>query len=592
MQFLYPNVLFLLALLGVLMFLIATNKDNLQRFFDKDILDKLTVHSKSIGNTTRNILLFMILILFILSLARPVINMKEQKVKQQFIPLVIALDVSKSMRATDIYPSRLSLAKKKLKLIIQNSPNAIIGVLLFAKNSYILSPVTEDFTSLNYIVDNLDTSLTVANGSNIFAVLEATREMLKDYNVKNLIILSDGGNDNEYIKELDFAKENKMEIYTIGLATKKGAPIPEEKGYLTNKNGDIVTVSLNESIKQFALNSGGGYIDFSLSSHDVDAILTQIQKQSKREEVDSKKIKTYTELFYYPLAFGIFCLLIALSSFPSFRKNVVAIMLITLYFYPQNQYASMLDFKTLESAKQEYNNKNYKNAISDYSKVKVSNESNYNLANSYYKNGEFKKAIQTYDKIVTSDKNLEYKKLHNLGNSYVKEKNLEKAKEFYEKALKLNDDKQTEQNLEAVKKALEKQKKKQDKKDKNEDENKKQDKDKKNKDNKKEQDKNKKQDKNKDGKEEKKKQDKNDNKKQEDKKQEKKDKDKKQEKNKEEKKDGKNQTKVKQTKPSQKQLSDMEEKKWMKSLQNKKTPIMLQQFKSKKSQTNSGEQPW
>ncbi len=316
MQFLYPNVLFLLVFLGVLIFLLSKNKNNMERFFTADILKKLLVRNKSMRSVTRNILFFLTLILFVLSLARPVMDLKEQEMKQELIPMVIALDVSKSMRATDIYPSRLELAKKKLKQIIKISKNSTIGIVLFAQNSYIISPVTEDFTSLGYIVENIDTTLNFENGSNIYAVLEATSQMLKDYKVKNLIILSDGGNDDEYSEELDFAKENDITIYTIGLATTKGSPIPEKDGYLTDANGKIVVVALNESIKKLALNSGGGYIDFSLSNEDSKAIVTQIQKQSKKEELVSKKIKTYTELFYYPLALGILFLLIAFSSLP------------------------------------------------------------------------------------------------------------------------------------------------------------------------------------------------------------------------------------------------------------------------------------
>ena len=584
MQFLNPNVLFLLLLLTGLIFLLSTNKDNLERFFDKNVLNKLQVDSKSMGKVARNVLLFLALILFVIALSRPVIDEKEQSVKQKLIPIVIALDVSKSMQASDIYPNRITLAKKKLKQIINSASNTTIGIVLFAKNSFIVSPITEDFTSLNYIVDNLDTSLDFTNGSNVMAVLEATEQMLKDYSAKNLIILSDGGNDDEYVDELEFAKENKIAIYTVGLATKTGAPIPNDNGYLTDKEGKIVTVALNKSIKKLALNSGGGYIGFSLADGDINAIINKIQSQSKKEELQSKKIKTYTELFYYPLGLGIFCLLVAFSSMPSF-KRASAFALMAILFYPQENFAGLLDFKTLESAKQSYEKEDYKSAVKNYEKISSSNERNYNLANSYYKSGDFKKAIKSYGKIVTEDKELEYKKLHNLGNSYVNTKNLEKAKEFYEEALKLKDDKHTRENLEAVKKAMEKQNKdsskKQDNKD-NQDKNNKQE-DKKNqeqksKDNKEQKDKNK-------SSQESQKKDKSEEKKKQESK-EKKDTNKQEDKSK--------QTNAIQQKQMEKQsISDMEEKKWLKALQKKKAPIMLQKVKSQREQKeNEVEQPW
>jgi Ca-activated chloride channel family protein len=561
MQFLYPNVLSLLVLLFILIFLISTSKDNLQRIFTKDILDKLQVSDGFLNNTIRNTLFFITLILFVVSLARPVMDEKQQNIKQKLIPIVVAVDVSKSMMATDIYPNRIELAKKKLKLLIQTATNATMGIVLFAKNSYILSPLTEDFTSLKYIVDNLDTTLNFANGSNIYAVLEATKQMLLDYKVKNLIILSDGGNDDSYTDELEFAKNHKISIYTVGLATKNGSPIPAENGYVTDNDGNIVTVSLNESIKNLALNSGGGYIDFSLANDDIEAIINQIQTQSKKEEIESKKIKTYTELFYYPLALGLILLLIALSSLPKikvYKNRSLVLFFICFITYPQDGLSGILDFQTLEMAEENYTNKNYKEAILEYKKIKSSNEKNYNLANSYYKNKEYKKAIDSYNKIITKDKELEYKKLHNLGNSYVKEKKLQKAKEFYEKALKLKDDKQTKENLEAVKKAMEKQK-----------QNNKQDKE---------------QQKNKENKESKENKQKN-SKQNQSKKQKKNDK-------KQKSKENKQNEKQKQQKVKKQDISDMEEKKWLKTLQRQKAPIMLQKVKSKKVESSNIEQPW
>ena len=327
MEFLNQNVFYMMLVpLVLLSLLIITSKGTVDKYFSKEVLGKLKVGNQFLAKNTRNTLFFIVLILFIIALGRPVIDKKEQNIKQSLIPMVIALDVSTSMLAEDIYPNRISLAKKKLQLIIESAQNTTIGVVLFAKDSFILSPVTEDFISLKYIVDNLNTDLDFLNGSNIFSTLEATKHMLNDYKVKNLIILSDGGNDNEYKEELEFTKDNDIVIYSIGLATKDGAPMPKDGSYITNSSGDIVTVKLNESIKNLSLQSGGGYIDYTLDNDDVDAILNRINVQSKKEELNIQKVKVYTELFYYPLALGVFLLLIALSSFPNLkRKNLLKV---------------------------------------------------------------------------------------------------------------------------------------------------------------------------------------------------------------------------------------------------------------------------
>ena len=472
MQFLYPNVFYMMFIpLLVLIILVLTSKENMQQYFSKEILDKLSVGGNVLDKTTRNGLFFITLILFIFALGRPVINEKEQSLQQNLIPIVIALDVSKSMQATDIYPNRVSLAKEKLKQIIELAKNLTIGIVLFAKDSFILSPVTEDFVSLKYIVENLDTNLDFTNGSNIYATLEATSYMLEEFKVKNLIILSDGGNDNSYDKELEFAKDNNIEIYSIGLATKKGAPIPQKNGYLTNKDGNIVSVKLNESIKNLSLKSGGGYIDFTNNLNDVEAIVARINKQSKKEELTTQKVKIYTELFYYPLGLALFVLLIALSSFPTIKlkkNNISVIILFALFFsIPTHSEAEIFEFKNIEKANQYYKDKQYKESADEYRKISTSAQSLYNLANSLYKDKKYKEAIETYSKVITNDKELESKKLHNIGNSYVNTNNLEKAKEFYEKSLKIKEEKETKENIEKEKKKQKKKDKKKKKENKN-----------------------------------------------------------------------------------------------------------------------------
>jgi Ca-activated chloride channel family protein len=601
MEFLNQNVLYLMLLPLLLLFiLIITSKSSANEYFSKEILNKLRVGSTYLSKRSRNIMFFLVLILFIVSLSRPVINKKEQKVQQSLIPIVIALDVSTSMLAEDIYPNRISLAKKKLQQIINIAENSTIGVVLFAKDSFILSPVTEDFVSLKFIVDNLNTNLDFVNGSNIFSTLEATKYMLSDYKVKNLIVLSDGGNNNDYAEELEFLKENDIVLYSIGIGTKEGAPIPKNGSYLTNDTGDIVRVKLNESIKNISLKSDGGYIDFTLDDSDVRAIVNRLNIQSKKEELNIQKVKVYTELFYYPLALGLFILLVSFSSLPSRTRkesisSILFISLVTASFLPTTSVAYTFNFENIENAKQAYKNKEYEKASKVYREVNTNNESLYNLGNSLYKEGKYNDAIKVYDKIITTDKSLESKKLHNLGNSYVNTNDLEKAKEFYEKALKIKEDKDTKENLESVNKELEKKKKQkenedkkddnknQENKDKKQDENKDQNKDSKDsKDSKKEDQKNKDHDKKENDKK------KSDDSKQEQKKNENSKEEVKDQKNKEQ--QGKNKTQA--SKEKKDELSDMEEKKWMKMLQKNGAPIYMQKVKTNKESNYDKKQPW
>ena len=464
MDFLYINVLFLMLIPSFfLMFLIITKKDSFSKHFSKESLNKLSISNRYFSKKARNVTLFLALIFMIIALARPVTNEKIHISKQELNTLIIAIDVSKSMLATDIYPNRLEFARKKLLDIINQSKTSAIGVILFAKSSFILSPLTQDFTSLKILIENLDTGANFDNGTNIYSTLEITNKLLKEYSNKNLLILSDGGDKKEFKEEIDYANKNNITVYTIGLASKNGAAIKQKDGnYITNSKGEIVTVKLNKNIKKLSLNTNGGFINYSLDNNDISEIIKDIENKSKKEQFQSRKYKTYTELFYYPLALGLFFLFIAFSSTPRFKKvtSKTAIFLIFASFTfinPNSLNASVFDFLTIKEANKAYKNEDFKTASKNYEKIDSNEQRDYNLANSMYKQGKFKKAIKNYENINTDDRDLNFNKLHNLGNSYAKTGNLQKALENYEDALKIKNDKETKENLEAVKKAMQKQ---------------------------------------------------------------------------------------------------------------------------------------
>ena len=575
MQFLYINVIYLMLIPTlVLMYFIITKKSSFDKYFSKEVLEKLSLSNQYFSSKTRNIILFISLLFMIIALARPVSNEKVHNSKQELNAVVIAIDISKSMLANDIVPTRLEFAKKKLLDIIARSKTNAIAVVLFAKSSFILSPITQDFTSLKILIENLDTGMNFDNGTNIYSTLETTKKLLRNFKNKNLIILSDAADKKDFKEEIEFANKNNINIYVIATATKNGAAIKLKDGnYLVDNKGNIVTVRLNENIKSLSLETKGAYINYTLDSNDITQILNEINSKSEKQVFQEKRFKTYTELFYYPLALAIFLLLIALSSPPkiSFKKKRISssIFLLTLLFNIQNLDAISFDFETIKEANNAYKNEDYKKAAKKYSSLEKKEQAKYNLANSLYKDGKFKEAINEYKSIKSDDKDLNYKKLHNLGNSYVKNSKLQEAKKAYENALKIKNDKQTKDNLDLVNKAL----KKQEQKDKNSDkQNKNSDKQNKNKD----------KDKNKDTKKSEKKETETEKKpNKEAKKSEKKEESKKEEEEKQ------NNQKT----ANQNEISDLEEDKWLKQLENQKTNSLMKKMESKKEDNNSYK-PW
>ncbi len=456
MKFLYYEVLFLMLIPTIfLMYLIVTKKSGVNRYFSAKALNKLIINNGYFSLKARNSILFLSLTCMILALARPVSDEKIENIQAQITPIVIALDVSKSMKAVDVYPTRLELAKNKISDLLSLVKNEALGVILFAKSSYILSPLTQDFTSLNSILNNLDTGLNFDSGTNILSTLQTANRLLKNNSKKIVLLFSDGGDEEDFSKEIEFAKANKIEIYVVCIGTKNGGAIKLEDGnFFTDKTNKIVNVSINEKIKELALQTNGGYINFSFDNSDVRQILDDIRNKNLQREKVEKKIKTYTELFYYPLLLGIFLLLIANSSLPTLRKKVNLFILSFCLFYFTPSKAGILDFYTIKEATKSYERKDYKTAQNQYEKLESTPQRDYDLANSLYKNGDYKKAMEYYKNIKTENRDLNFQRLHNLGNSYVKTNDLQNAKKSYEDALKLKADEETRKNLDLVNEVL------------------------------------------------------------------------------------------------------------------------------------------
>lgn len=537
----------------ILMYFILTKQNKLENYFSKTALNKLSISNQYFSNKTRNIILFLSLIFMIIALARPVTNEKINNSETSLTPIIIAIDVSKSMKAVDLFPNRLEFAKQKLLNILDNSKTEAIGVILFAKSSFLLSPVTEDFNSLKILIKNLDTGINFDNGTNIYSTLETTNKLLKNYSNKNLLLLTDGGDKENFDEEINFANKNGIKIYTLALATSNGSAIKEENGnYLTTKDGKIVNVKLNSKIKDLSLKTDGGYIEYSLDNKDIEQILDDINSKSNKEKFEERKYKTYTELFYYPLAIALFLLLIAFSSMPSLKRTKLPIFILFFTFNVTNSQliaSSIFDFKTIKEANKAYENQDYTKASKEFEKLDSNEFRDYNLANSLYKENKFKEAIDIYKNIKTSSNDLEFKKLHNLGNAYAKNSDFQNAVDSYEKALKLKNDSTTKENLQLVKKLLD------NKKDDNKNQNK-QDEQKNNKENQKQEE----------NKEDSSQKDENKTKKQ-------------------------NQKNLKNEQLEQKEeISNFEEEKWLKELENQKTNSMLKKMESSKDDSISN--PW
>jgi Ca-activated chloride channel family protein len=312
--------LWLLVLPLALWFLIKDSNRGLGAVFSKDVLKKIEIRKRRLPKKVRDILLLSAMSLVIVALARPQVNNGEIKVKSSFINIVAAIDMSKSMFADDIYPSRFEFAKNKFYNSLKHLKNAKVALIGFSTQTFLISPLTEDFHSLKFLAKNLNLDYLSLKGTDILSTLKAADDLFGKEKKKILLLFTDGGDQNSFDKEIEYAKKHNIAIYIYNIGTKKGGVIKTKNGVLKDKKGDIVIVKRNDAIKELALKSGGAYLNYSLAKDDIKALIKTILDRYKAEDEQTKVIKDAKELFYYPLLLAVALFFISLFSLP--RKEL------------------------------------------------------------------------------------------------------------------------------------------------------------------------------------------------------------------------------------------------------------------------------
>lgn len=327
MRFLYPELLFLL-LLPVLLVVPVLYRTHVQRkklkeFGRTDLVRDLMPDLSLRRKLGKDLILLFAFTLMILALARPQMGAKTEKVKLEGIEMMVALDISNSMRATDASPSRLALARNIVSRMIDKMSNNKIGLIFFAGDAFVQMPITTDFISAKMFLDNASPDLIEAQGTEIGkAVRMARRSFSKDNKAKKaIVIITDGENhDGNAIGEVEAAKKEGILVSVIGVGTEEGGPIKMDDGnYLTDENGQMVVTKLNTGMAtEIASAAGGVFIHAEDVSGSVRAIQKSLEKLEKTE-LESTIYSAYNEVYQYFLFPAI--LLLVLEFVILDRKN-------------------------------------------------------------------------------------------------------------------------------------------------------------------------------------------------------------------------------------------------------------------------------
>ena len=320
MSFVNPQIFYILILpLLLFSFFILRHKDNISQLFSKEVLERLSVGHDSLPLVARNALMLVALLFMLIALARPVIEHGAKKVEVRGISAIVALDISASMRAKDIYPNRLEFAKKKIATLLDAMPNDEIALVAFAHSPFILAPFSSDKRVLKEIVDGVTDKYININSTNFRALGEYVAQILEKRDPKILILFSDGGDKREVKRFAKIVKEQNISLYVVLVGTKVGSPVLDEKGKPLRYKGSIAITQREDTLGEVAIESGGAFVVASTGSKDIKDLITTIKTQHKGKRGKEVTLYDRDELFYYPLAFGLFLLLLSLSSIPTIK---------------------------------------------------------------------------------------------------------------------------------------------------------------------------------------------------------------------------------------------------------------------------------
>jgi Ca-activated chloride channel family protein len=308
--------------LFVFAFLITTNKDSLSRVFDEKILKRLRADDGSFPLSIRNLLMIISIFLMIIALSRPVIEKGDKNVNIEGLNMMIAFDISGSMRTKDVYPNRLEFTKKKISQFLTHTPTDEIALVAFAYSSFMLAPMSSDKASLINIIEGVDDKYISMASTNFSTLGELSQEVLKSKKKKILVLFSDGG-DKESLKGFEeILKDNNIVLYTILIGTQKGGVVIDENGNgLKSKDGSLAISQRNDALGEVSIKSGGAFIVATNGDEDIKSLIKNIKSTNKSNKKSTVDIKDRVELFIYPLALSLLFLLISLSSLPQKREK-------------------------------------------------------------------------------------------------------------------------------------------------------------------------------------------------------------------------------------------------------------------------------
>ncbi len=499
-----PIFLWLLCILPVLVLirLIGWGRRHakLKKLGDPVLLKQLMPGISKYRPTVKFCLLLSALALLIVMLARPQMGSKISHDKRQGIETIICLDISNSMLAEDVVPSRLDKSKMLVENLVDNFTNDKIGLIVFAGDAFVQLPITSDYVSAKMFLQNITPGLIQTQGTNIADAIDlASKSFTQQNNVgRAIVVITDGENHEPGATEAAAAAKKKgINVFILGIGNSTGAPIPMgDGGYLKDHSGNTVMTALNENMcKELAQAGSGQYIHVDNTS-DAEKTLNDDLTKLQKGDTSSVIYSEYDEQFQ---AVGILVILLLIieicilevknpllrnvmffgkafsmgKAAKSSQLGKTSILLLLLIVNSGLAFAQN-DRTFIRQGNKLYRSQKWAQAETQYRKAISKNAKNtqalYNLGCALMMQQKDSMAMVQYQQAAQEETNVlrRSKSYHNMGVIMQNHREYAKAIECYKMALRCNpQDNETRYNLALCKKLLKNQPQKNNKDNKN-----------------------------------------------------------------------------------------------------------------------------
>ena len=259
----YLWMLLIIPILVLVRFIVwQKRKRNLRKFGEPSLLKEMMPDVSKYRPTIKFCLLLSAITILIFMIARPQVGSKISHEKREGIEVLIALDISNSMLAQDVIPSRLEKSKLLIEDLVDHFTNDKVGLVVFAGDAFVQLPITNDYVSAKMFLQNINPSLITTQGTDLARAISLSQSCFtqREHIGRAIIVITDGeDHEGGALEAAREAYKKGINVFILGVGTSKGAPIPDGNGgYLKDNSGQTVLSALNEQMCQQVAKAGNG----------------------------------------------------------------------------------------------------------------------------------------------------------------------------------------------------------------------------------------------------------------------------------------------------------------------------------------------